>query len=95
MPPLNDDVLNEIFHEIFRNPSLFTWTFPRFEHSKENGRSLEKFMLAAKEPFKIALKNFTHASIIDIFQDEMIFTVNFKVRWFKARGFLYSHNFFF
>ena len=75
MPSLNDDVLNEIFHETFRTldgNTIADW--------RKNAQTLEKFMLAGKEPFKIALKNFAQASWIDISRHELIITVNSKVR---------------
>ena len=75
MPSLNDDFLEEVFHETFRNRSLITWI-----DRKENALILEKFMLAGIEFFKIALKIFDQASSIDIWENELIIAVDFKVK---------------
>ena len=79
MPSLNDDVLNAIFHEIFRKSFSIAWI-----GRKKNTQTLEKFMLAGREPYEIALRNFTHASSIEILQYELVITVDLKVRLFKA-----------
>ena len=71
MPPLNDDVLNEIFQKLIDD----TWV---------DSQTLERFMLAGREPYEIALKNFAQASSIEIWEDELVITADFKVRWFKV-----------